>query len=392
LSTALPTAAGETAKRHRRGTHRVCPPEETLERVRPLFPRLGITRVADLTGLDLPGVPVFQAVRPGARSLTVSQGKGLTPALARVSAVMESLELWHAETIELPVVRARVREMVPRLSYDPRRLMLRHRSFFHDDLLIDWIPARALLTGDPSFVPRDYILLDRVVGNRFRPPIFRASSNGLASGNVPAEAVLHGLCEVVERDAIARWRNSGGVDEAVVDLDSVDDEGCREVLERFAGCGIDVAAWDITGPTGTPAYFAAIYSRDLPKILQGFGCHPDRGIALSRALTEAAQTRLTVIAGARDDLPARYSWLSPDADGLIAGVAGANGRVPFRGRASTATDDLDADVRTLAARVERQTGFPVVAVDLTRGELEIPVYFAVAPGLTHGLTHGASRL
>ncbi len=57
-----------------------------------LLRRFGITRVGDVTGLDIVGIPVWFAVRPNSRGLSVSQGKGLVPAQARLSAVMEAIE------------------------------------------------------------------------------------------------------------------------------------------------------------------------------------------------------------------------------------------------------------------------------------------------------------
>ena len=64
------------AKCHRLGTHRILSPAETVARVTPLMALMGITRVADVTGLDRIGVPVVMVCRPNARSLAVSQGKG----------------------------------------------------------------------------------------------------------------------------------------------------------------------------------------------------------------------------------------------------------------------------------------------------------------------------
>jgi ribosomal protein S12 methylthiotransferase accessory factor len=74
-------------KAHRRGCHRAVAPHETLARLRPLLAGMGITRVADITGLDRIGIPVFVACRPNSRSLAVSQGKGLDADAARVSAI-----------------------------------------------------------------------------------------------------------------------------------------------------------------------------------------------------------------------------------------------------------------------------------------------------------------
>ena len=70
--------AGDGVKRYSAGTHRVVDPAATLARVLPLAPRMGITRVAVLTGLDVLGIPVVAATRPNSRSIAVHQGKGVT--------------------------------------------------------------------------------------------------------------------------------------------------------------------------------------------------------------------------------------------------------------------------------------------------------------------------
>jgi ribosomal protein S12 methylthiotransferase accessory factor len=88
----LPGLQGPTRKAFKAGTHRHVGPEQTLARVRPFLGRMGITRVANVTGLARIGIPVVQAVRPNSRSLSVSQGKGLTLAAAKASALMEAGE------------------------------------------------------------------------------------------------------------------------------------------------------------------------------------------------------------------------------------------------------------------------------------------------------------
>src|SRR5437762_12972273 len=94
------------AKAYRAGTHRSVAPEETIRRAWRLAPVMGITRIANVTGLDVIGVPVVTVCRPNARSLAVAQGKGLTLAAARASGLMESVECYHAENITLPLVLA----------------------------------------------------------------------------------------------------------------------------------------------------------------------------------------------------------------------------------------------------------------------------------------------
>jgi len=80
-------------------THRVMPPAETLERIKSVIPEVGITRVADISGLDRVGLPVFSAIRPSAAdgAISVYAGKGITESEARVSVIMEAVERFSAE-------------------------------------------------------------------------------------------------------------------------------------------------------------------------------------------------------------------------------------------------------------------------------------------------------
>src|SRR5690349_4818423 len=104
-------AQAEGPKRFRAGTHRTRDPATTLAHVLPLAPRMGITRVAVLTGLDVIGIPVVAAVRPNSRSIAVHQGKGVTLAAAKASAVMEAVETFHAENVALPLRLASYAEL-----------------------------------------------------------------------------------------------------------------------------------------------------------------------------------------------------------------------------------------------------------------------------------------
>ena len=101
------------------------PPAETLARLKPLPPKMGITRLANVTGLDVIGIPVVMSVRPCSRSLSVSQGKGLDLDSAKVSAAMESVEGYHAERVTGPLELASHDELCQTHSLvDPFRLPL----------------------------------------------------------------------------------------------------------------------------------------------------------------------------------------------------------------------------------------------------------------------------
>jgi ribosomal protein S12 methylthiotransferase accessory factor len=128
---------GGGLKRFRDGTHRTVAPEETVARLKPLLPALGITRVANVTGLDRIGVPVVMVCRPNSRSIAVSQGKGLTLAAAKASGLMEATETFHAERIDRPLRLGSQRELERALPLvDVERLSRRRDSRWHADLQI----------------------------------------------------------------------------------------------------------------------------------------------------------------------------------------------------------------------------------------------------------------
>ena len=196
-------AASDAAKRYFHGTHRTCAPDETLARLRPLLPAMGITRIANVTGLDRTGVPVVMVSRPNARSVTVSQGKGLTLAAAKASGVMEALEVWHAEHIVKPLKLASHEEMrAEHRMADIAGLPRSRGSRYTPTLPLMWIEGEDLLGAGRVWLPLELVSANYTLPFPPGSGCFQANTNGLASGNHWLEAVSHGVCEVVERDGI----------------------------------------------------------------------------------------------------------------------------------------------------------------------------------------------
>jgi ribosomal protein S12 methylthiotransferase accessory factor len=174
-----------------------------------------------------------------------------------------------------------------------------------------------------------------------------------------------------------------------VDLASVDDPACRWVLERFENAGIAVAVWDVTSDVGIASFLCSVADRNPNQSrplrpIAGSGCHPRREIALLRALTEAAQGRLTTIAGSRDDLNASVYDRSDALDRLAIFFRELGESEPRRPFSATPTrdapsflDDFEFALESLSRAGARQ----VVAVDLSRAEIGIPVVRIVVPGL-----------
>lgn len=376
----------------RQGTHRSQTLEQSLARVLRLAPIFGITRVANVTGLDSVGIPVVMVSRPNSRSVTVSQGKGIDLASARVSGLMESAELYHAETITAPLRLATYEELRYRHAVvDVNELPRTSVSRFHRNLRLLWCAGRDLFTEETVLVPYE------VVHTCFTTPLpdghgcFMASSNGLASGNDAMEAISHGICEVVERDAatLSRLRPEQKGEQNRLDLATVDDALCQEVVWKFESAGLAVVVWDITSEIGIAAFACCIIPREEgamwhPSVEWGHGCHPDRGVALLRALTEAAQTRLTLISGLRDDFGRETYQQLLDPDVAKAIWKRTQPSVPARRfqdvphwDGETLGDDVEWELSCL-----RKAGISrVIAVDLTKPEFGLPVFRVIVPGL-----------
>jgi len=378
-------------KAFRRGTHRALHPETTLARAQMLMPSMGITRVADVTGLDCLGIPVAMAYRPNARSRAVSPGKGLDLVAAKASALMETIELWHAERIHLPLCFASHNELrFEHAVIDLAGLPRREGGELHDNLRLLWIEADELLGGTRLLVPFEMVHVNFSFPLATNSGALLASSNGLASGNTLLEALSHAVCEVVERDAMTLWRalTESQRSSRKLDLSSIDDESCRWVLERIQSAGSSVAVWDVTSDVGIPAFRCGLVET-APALLrphqpgQGSGCHPSKEVALLRALTEAAQTRLTLITGSRDDIHLRQYALSKDPEAhekLLAEIRG-EGERSFASVPSFAGANFNDDVAWELEQL-RQVGITqVAALDLSKPQLGIPVVRVVVPGL-----------
>jgi len=289
---------------------RICTPEATFETIRPYLAPLGVTRLARVTGLDRIGIPVWNAVVPNSRSIVINQGKGIRDIDARVSAAMEALERAVACAPEIDTITATRAELLALgMSAEP---LICLTAAGHQDLGDEdetpWARGRELLSGGEVWVPLGAALLDRTVENCR----YWQSSDGLASGNAPDEAIFHGLLERVERDAEVLWKVTSltGRLACCIDPHSLADPVVDDLCARIENAGLLIRLFDITSDIGIPCFVAIIGPREAADatfcrfvdMSQGNGAHPHPVRAAIRAITEAAQSRLTFISGARDDI------------------------------------------------------------------------------------------
>lgn len=280
-----------------------------MSRVAPYLEAMGITRLSRQTDLDCVGLPVWCAYTPNSRSIVIAQGKGLEDIDAKVSAAMEALERAVAgEPVTITTVSS-ARDLRRRGDcVEPLDCLIASgEQVVGEDEELAWSLASELLHDQPIHVPQDAALLDRTRQNRFW-----MSSDGLASGNTVEEAIFHGILERIERDAHMLWQILSDDKRCAccVDPRSFADVALSGLIDRIEAAGLILKLFEITSDIGIPCYTALVAPSAIDgkvplrfvEVTSGSGAHPWAVRAAIRAVTEALQSRLTYISGARDDV------------------------------------------------------------------------------------------
>lgn len=291
-----------------KGTHRVIAPEKTIEINEDKLKTAGITRIADITDLDRIGLPIYTAIRPTAEDGAVSiyGGKGITKDHARASAMMEGFERYSAERHESDETTiATLEEISSKGNYiNPESLNL-PKDFKKqnlDSMKLEWSIAKDIISDEEYFVPTNAIY-HPYIHSEDSESLFKSNTNGLASGNILEEAILHGIFEVIERDAWSIFELTHK-NYSQIDLDSIESDIVNDTIDKFESKGIKIKLMDFTADINVPTIAASAddtVTRDAGLLTLGMGTHLDPEVAILRALTEVAQSRATQINGARED-------------------------------------------------------------------------------------------
>ena len=382
-----PLSGTGTPKGLRADAQRAVTPEETLDRVRPLFGAIGLTRLADITGLDSIGISVVLSVRPQSGYLSVDGGKGFTPVAAAASAAMECFERHAGEKTPVESFTIPYADLPEDSRIDVAELPLSRNSLFSTRTPQTWTWAEDILGGRSRriAVPSVMVSLERHRHRHSSTLPFHFSSNGLNSGNTPSEALVGGLYEVIERDATTCTKVSwdSGAPMRRVDLRSAASPDIAWLSERIHRAGIEAVVLDCTVDTGVPTFCAYLCDVENPAmgLYHGYGTHLDPEVAVIRAICEAAQGRLVFIAGSRDDSFRHHRRLyrhrASSNDLLLA----LEPTVDLRDYPDQSTETFEADGRILVERVRSVGISRVLAVNLTHPDVGVDVFRVIVPGL-----------
>ena len=360
-------------------------PEETVRRVRDRLKNLDLKLLQETMRIDSGrlDIPVYLSILGvDARRVVPTHkqmGKGATPIQAEASALMELVERFsffayiEEGPLELGCAREFSGQALP-FSYLARSLFddtpeTVTAAEIYEDWPLFFVPATNLTRGEAVMLPIHWFYLIE-------------EYNGPAAGNCPEEAILQGLCEVIERH-VGSVISHERLLTPIIDPDSVTDPAARELLDKFEKNGIVLHLRDFSMDTGIPtvaalAYDPATFPQD-SEIVFAAGTTTDPTKSLIRALTEVAQ-----LAGDfhhrtsyTPTLP-KYETLEDAAYLMAPGPMVTLDSLPNLARPNL-KDEIELCLKALS-RLELE----VFVVNTTHPRLNLPAVYVLVPG-THFL-------
>ena len=404
------------------GGYRTRPAGDTLAAYRHLIDRITgiVRRLERITEGAVPFVHAYKAFHPfRLQNYTFdylvsnlhppSGGKGRTDEEARTSALCEAIErysgVYHGDeyTIEDSFDGLGDRAIHPNACMLFSDAQYRGRAAWNDRLphfchrvpepfdpaaRIAWSPLWSLTERRFKYLPAAYCYF------AYEGPgaaFCRADSNGNAAGNTPEEAILQGLLELVERDALAIWWYNRARRPAV-DLDALDDPYFEALRRHYGELGRELWLLDVTTDLNIPVVAAVSRSIDSHRenIILGFGAHIDPKIAATRALTELNQIlpsaeapqSIRRHAGRSREAASFMDWLARAAVANHPYLAPDPSGPAMRLEEVPSFPSLLAAIEYILERAHAG-GIEVLVQDQTRPDIGLHVVKVVAPGLRH---------
>jgi bacteriocin biosynthesis cyclodehydratase domain-containing protein len=374
--------------------HHISPITGIVTAVEPLQLEAGFTMKVSAAGHNF-------GLRYGRRSSLVrslgsrSFGRGLTRSEAQTGALCEALErysgCWRGYE---PLRRGTFRQLGGDAIHPANCLLFsdvqyhnrdawneREGEFnwipqrFDDAQEIDWVAASSLCHGRLVYLPAALCYYNYVLPEHH--DFCRADSNGNAAGTHANQAILHGLLEVIERDAVSIWWYNCAPRPAV-DLEGFPGKHLVTQKRTYEARGRSLWALDITTNFGIPVFVAisCVGGSPADDLLLGFGCHLDPGIALTKACTELNQALVAGDSGSKIRVTCgditNYRFLLPDT-----GPARTGCEYP-KVQPSNVRDDIQ-----LIVRLARNAGLDVLVLNQTRGDVGLSVVKVIIPGMRH---------
>jgi ribosomal protein S12 methylthiotransferase accessory factor len=370
---------------------------ETVNRARLLMAASRFARVFELAAPDAPGLVSFGAqfdpvladpLHAGSPMVGVS-GVGVSLQEAFQGCIGEGIEyLSQLQSGSDALLEAGIAQGVAGLGPPALELVagLSERST-RADTKLSWHRATRSSDGCEVLLPAD-ICVRRLLSQRDFPPLFPLSI-GSAAGPSRDAAALHGLLELIERDAASLWWRGGQFGRSIPpqhEASVVADSLLRQLRQGASGRR---RSWllDITTDIGVPCVAAVSCQPDGSGFAFGLAARPQLEAAARAAITEMCQLELAgaVIStkraergdaalNAQDRTHLRRAMINADQCALLQPVAGPATHL------ATGTTEASFIFKLIAGRL-KELGIEIYCIDLTRQHFAVPVVRVIAPGL-----------
>lgn len=372
------------------GSHRCVSPSETREMLTAnstLPSILGETELIVPKDLELPVHFVQARLIPGTEMLDEVMGKGFSQEQSFCSAVMEAVERFSCSLFPSEKLMEATYEQIAPDAIDPAKFGVFRSGPYASTLPIDWVHAWNLHEKRSYLVPA---MSGRYISRHLGHWYYRdggekrdytfSDANGCASGNCIEEAISHGICEVVERDAITIWARNRCTPPSVEIPESTSNPYLAELIRRIQGeSNLSLTIRYLTLDLDIHVFACLVYDANLDHSMVGYGAHLDPNIGLLRAATEMMQARALLIRrwGSLKQ-PTGFRGIEKEKIDYLVGDTG--GTIQFSDLRDRSTSDLAEDIEVLMKTLEKG-GLEVLVVDNTREDLAIPAVKVLIPGI-----------
>jgi ribosomal protein S12 methylthiotransferase accessory factor len=359
-------------------------PEETVRRFRERLKRLDLDILERTVRIDTGrlGIPVFFSLcgRDAVKVIGTKKqmGKGGTPAQAEASAVMELAErfsffsfckdpsnFFTARYGDLSGSKVLPFEAVAKSVHDEGEDQTVAREVF-SMVPLNWTRAYNLTRGEEVLIPFSWFFAI----NEF---------NGPSAGNCREEAILQGICEVIERHVSSIISRQRLVTPAI-DPGTVKDPLVKELLGKYRRAGVRLFITDFTLDTGIPSVGVLAYDPatfpDKSEIVWTAGTTTSPEKSLSRALTEVAQLAGDFCTSSNYVASGLPKFASLEEASF---VTSGGKSVSIKDLPDLSNDNMRLEVEGCLAALS-SIGMEVLLVDVTHKDLAVPAFYTIIPG------------
>lgn len=276
-----------------------CP--DTRHRARLLKAASEFLRVFELAAPDAPGLVCFGAqfdpgiadpMHAGSPAVGVS-GVGLSPQEAFQSCIGEGVEyLSQLQTAEDVLAPSACRDRTAALGPRAKQFIAAFSAYeVRPEAELSWCRARRLNDGSEVLLPADLLLRRPPAQQQIRPPF--PLSTGSAAGTSWDAAALHGMLELIERDAAGLWWRGGARGRSIPSSDEAQ-VTARALLSQLRQNNPARRSWllDVTTDIGVPSVVAVSCKADGFGVAFGLAARPTLAAAARSAIREMCQIEL----------------------------------------------------------------------------------------------------